>query len=201
MDRIYGAVRTRGNEVPKKKPEADDGIKRLSFDQFYAKHESEFAERDDVRQGLGTSMNALANMTSGTQSRFKLDPFSLRMYELRHWWLVRLLTAAGRENSPAAYFNLLEYWLLRMGAVPPEGVFVPPPGSPGRPRSENTEAIYQKWVTIGKPSPTSGVLAIAFYRDKYSKAGAKERKKMRDACGQAVRRHLRSLSTTKSPSR
>src|SRR5262245_39565586 len=48
------------------------------------------------------------------------------MRELRHYWLVRLLRAAKKENSSEAFRDLLEGWLIRLGVEAPEGVFLPP---------------------------------------------------------------------------
>ena len=54
----------------------------------------------------------------------KAAPGYRLMKELKQYWLVRLLRAAIKENSPQAYSELLEGWLIRLGVEPPKGVLL-----------------------------------------------------------------------------
>jgi hypothetical protein len=175
--------------MPGRKP------KQLSFDEFLAKHESEFAEADDYIE-IDSSLPAPTSpIEVYSAASLKPTPFSRRMNELRQWWLVRLLTAAGRENSPEAYRELLEHWLSRMGARPPKGVFIPLPRSPGRPRSGHTEEVYWRWVLIGKPSLFERKLAHSIFGAAFTRADGDGRKKMVDRCRRAVERHQQRLKS------
>jgi hypothetical protein len=109
----------------------------LTHDEFMRKHESELLESDkDSVTGGTISLGALMKGKDlpGPSETLPL-PISALLVQLHRWWLVRLLGAAARENSPEAYGSLLGYWLHKMGVDPPAGVFLRAPGKPGRPRS------------------------------------------------------------------
>jgi hypothetical protein len=99
--------------MPEQKP------KQLSFDEFMAKH-----ARVSSRRLMTSSRWTRHDQSPPRQWTLVLRPrsnrrsFSRRMDELRQWWLVRLLTAAGKENSPKAYRELFEYWLSRQAIGP-----------------------------------------------------------------------------------
>jgi hypothetical protein len=61
------------------------------------------------------------------------------MSELKKYWLVRLLKAAKKENSPEAYRELLEGWLIRLGVEPPQGVFLLSRRRRGAPRKASID--------------------------------------------------------------
>src|ERR1039458_5292985 len=107
----------------------------LTHDEFMRKHESELLESDkDSVTGGTISLGALMKGKDlpGPSETLPL-PISALLVQLHRWWLVRLLGAAARENSPEAYGSLLGYWLHKMGVDPPAGVFLRAPGKPGRP--------------------------------------------------------------------
>ena len=104
--------------------------------------------------------NSIAQMLSTPSLQAPLPPL---MRELKRHPFFHLLGAAARENCPEAYNLLLYLWLVRMGIRPPEGVFVDPPGKPGRPRDRRTSIIYDKWIEIGGPPLGRQKLAHAVY--------------------------------------
>ena len=162
----------------------------LTHDEFMRKHESELLESDkDSVTGGTISLGALMKGKDlpGPSETLPL-PISALLVQLHRWWLVRLLGAAARENSPEAYGSLLGYWLHKMGVDPPAGVFLRAPGKPGRPRSAKTEAIFWTWIDLGKPSLSRRRLAHAVYRAEFTKADSAGRKKMIDRCRRAVER-------------
>ena len=106
--------------------------------------------------------------------------------ELKRYWLVRLLKAAKKENSPEAYRELLEGWLIRLGVEPPQGVFLLSRRRRGAPRKALTEQIYQIWLRNERPA--WGELAYNVYGADYTRADSKLRKRLRDRCARAVRR-------------
>ena len=153
----------------------EDAIE-LPAAKFMATHERELAESEEV-----ISIQLLATMIPKGQTplAWLVAPSPARdawlqakqaapgyrlMKELRQYWLVRLLKAAKQENSPEAYRQLLEGWLIRLGVEAPEGVFLPPRRSPGAPRKESTEQIYRIWLESGRPEWSA--LAYHVYRSK-----------------------------------
>ena len=111
--------------------------------------------------------------------------------DLKDSWHVRMLEAAVRENSPEAFRDLLERWLIKIGIDVPSGVFIPLRGSPGRPREKKTEETFRAWIEMGQPN--LGHLAYTLFGSDYTQAGAKERKKMCERCRQAIKRHKRQM--------
>jgi hypothetical protein len=167
--------------------------------EFMAKHENELAESEEL-----VSAKLLATLSPGGQRSMawlvnpspardawlqakEADPGYRLMQTLKQYWLVRLLRAAKKENSPEAYRELLEDWLIRLGVEPPEGVFLPARRPRGAPRKESTEQIYRIWLQNGQPEWSA--LAYAVYRTEYTKSDTKQRKKLRDRCCRAVRRY------------
>jgi hypothetical protein len=163
---------------------AEGRDKTLTHDEFMRKHERELLESDDDSVGgRAISLRALMKGTGlpSPSEALKL-PISALLAQLQRWWLVRLLRAAARENSPDAYLSLLGYWLHKMGVDPPVGVFIPAPGKPGRPRSARTEAVFLTWIDLGKPALSRRKLAHAMYKGEFTKASPAEQKKMIDRC-------------------
>jgi len=172
------------------------GSVELPAAEFMVRHERELEESEQL-----ISMNLLHSMFPqgqislawlGTpsptrdawlQAREAAPGYRL-MRELRRYWLVRLLKAAKKENSPEAYRELLEGWLIRLGVEPPEGIFLPSRRSRGAPRKESTEQIYRIWLENGRPEWSA--LAYEVYRVDYTRADTRQRKKLRDRCRRAV---------------
>jgi hypothetical protein len=86
-----------------------------SISEFMAKHEDEFAESDEVRRAkllydlfpggsipIGWVMKPSPERDAWMHAR-ATSPDYLLINRLKRWWLVRLLGAAKRENSPEAY--------------------------------------------------------------------------------------------------
>lgn len=175
-----------------------NGKIELPAAEFMAKHTQELAESEqEVSQKLFASIFpeghiSLASLTTPYpkldmwfQARQALPGFRV-MSELKKYWLVRLLQAATRENSPEAYRELLEGWLIRLGVEPPQGVFLPTRRGRGAPRKASTEQIYQIWLQNERPA--WGELAYHVYGADYTRADSKLRKTLRDRCVRAVRR-------------
>jgi hypothetical protein len=121
------------------------------------------------------------------------------MVALKNDPFFRLLSAAKRENCPEAFGTNLYLWLCRMGLTPPAGVFMEPPGAPGRPRDPRTAQIYDKWIEIGEPPLGRQKLAHAVYGVQFTKANSAERKTMVDRCRRSVKRRLAQLQIRPNP--
>ena len=67
------------------------------------------------------------------------------MREWQGYWLVKLLKVAKKENSPGAFRELLEGWLIRLGVEAPEGIVVGSKGPRVAPRKATTQEIYRLW--------------------------------------------------------
>jgi hypothetical protein len=130
-------------------------------------------------------MKPSAERDSWLKAREALPGVRLRK-ELRDYWVVRLLRAANEENSPEAYRELLEGWLIQLSVEPPEGVFAPVRKKRGAPPKKSTEHICRVWLEHGRP--TWRVLAYLVYGADYTSANGDQRKKLRDRCRQAVAR-------------
>jgi hypothetical protein len=159
--------------------------KERSYEEFMAEHESEMDFLFAYNAGPHTLTSALT-----APLRPPLPPV---MVELKNHPFFRLLSAAKRENCPEAFGTNLYLWLCRMGITPPGGVFVEPPGAPGRPRDQRTAQIHDKWIELGEPSLGCQKLAHAVYGVQCTKANSAERKKMVDRCRRAVERRLAQL--------
>jgi hypothetical protein len=175
-----------------------NGKVELPAAEFMAKHAPELAESEQkVSMKLFASMFpegqiSLASLTTPNpkldawlQAREGLPGYRL-MSELKRYWLVPLLKIATKENSPEAYRELLEGWLIRLGVEPPPGVFLISRRGRGAPRKASTEQIYQIWFQ--NQQPAWGELAYDVYGADYTRADSKLRKKLRDRCMRAVRR-------------
>jgi hypothetical protein len=179
-------------------------VKRLSFDEFRARHEAVFAEDEDLLLAKALSSGGNKRVSLASSSTFGPDYgpwFASQGYrltkELQTYWRVRLLAAAAKENSPEAFRDMLESWLSKLRIEAPKGVFTPsrralgePVKRSGRPISSENEQIYSIWNRIGQPSPYSNALANAFYGPKFTIASGTDRRKMRDRCRNAVDRRL-----------
>jgi len=184
--------------IPRTKKVAAEGrAKPVSVQEFMAKHASELAEAEELKPSPPLTLSQIgAGSSPELRAWFKaqVTPASLLMDKLKQWWLFRLLAAAKTENCPQAYRELLEFFLARMKVSPPEGVLIPLPGDPGRPRSEVTSKIYRTWVLLGKPSLYTQKLSRQFYgSSEFAEADSGKKKKMVDQCRQAVRRHRKRI--------
>jgi len=157
-------------------------IQALSYDEFMSRHASEFAETT-----AGSAISA-THLMRGTAD----NPVSMP------GWIVNLLRAAALENCPSAYGSLVHFWLERIGAKPPAGVFIefPQRGTPGRPRSPVTEQTFLTWVSLGRPSVHKSNLARAVYGKQFSTAGSEQRKKLIDRCRRAIERRQTQLNAS-----
>src|SRR5690242_19956955 len=117
--------------MPRIKTTAAAGIRQLTAAEFMAKHQSELEENDELKVGPPPSISQMATLTEHDPElsawfHALTQTYTYRIIgELRQWWLVRLLGAAKKENSPEAYRELLEGFLIRLGVEAPEGVFIP----------------------------------------------------------------------------
>ncbi len=180
----------------------------LSAAEFMTKHASELAESEEIishkllasafPEGKITLQDLLRPspaIEAWERARAELPGYQLRR-QLKQYWLFRLLEAARKENSPDAYRELLEGWLIQMGVEPPEGVLTSPRRPRGAPRKESTEQIYRKWLTNGRPAWNQ--LAYDVYGADYTKADARQRKRFRDRCQRAVQRYDAAARRRKS---
>jgi hypothetical protein len=168
---------------------------QLSYQEFAVRHEIDLAE---ANTSLGCSAVNSAKTYSLAEA-VKLPPYSplpSPMQELKHTSFFRLLAAAGEENCPDALNFLLYLWLNRMGVRVPEGVFVEPRGTPGRPRS--TFGVYRTWLEIGQPPLRDTKLAVAIFGEAFKQVKPAERVKMIDRCRKAVKRHQQRLGQNAS---
>jgi hypothetical protein len=179
--------------------------KQLSVDEFRARHETEFAENEDL-----LLLQAISSMRSGPLTAplwsdpksaalhraWQESPGHRLMEELRSYWRLRLLAAAKEENSPQAYREILEEWLIKLDVEAPEGVFIPRRRSPGAPQKETTKQIYQTWLANNRPKPAA--LAVAVYGQAYY-GTTNHRKKLRQQCDKAVKRHEKQIATKSAP--
>jgi hypothetical protein len=166
-----------------KMPRKSKPLAGLSYDEFVAKYGTLYGQAPK-------NADQLIPLSVVNEPRPLPQPL-LRVSALRHSWFGRLLTAAAKENCPAAFRDLLDLWLMAMGVRPPEGVFVRVLGKPGAPRSEETGKIYSTWMMLGRPPLGSQKLARAVYGSELSKSDAKTRKRLVDKCRQAVLRSQR----------
>lgn len=178
----------------KPKTSAAKRIKRPTLDEFIAKHEKDFAEDDDYR--IYQIMTATSGGIKTLADVFKPQPWVAPSLspsataEFKQWWVIRMLRAAGVENSAEAAHWLLEYLFRKMTIRPPDGLFSPIAKPPGRPPLDKTAEIGNTWVLMGKPSVFTQKLAREIYGDQFSKAIPGEKKKMVDRCRKAVERYL-----------
>jgi hypothetical protein len=106
---------------------------QLAVNTFIARHEREYAESDEGRSArqldelfpggripLGWLMKPSPERDAWILAK-TTSPDHVLMNRVKGWWLVRLLRAAGRENSAEAYRELLEDLLFRLGSEAPEG--------------------------------------------------------------------------------
>jgi hypothetical protein len=171
--------------MPKSESKASRGRNESSPSEFMKRHEAEYSEVGFLmpRTPVGKAV-----LSDGVRMP-SAQPLPPLMQKLKSDTVFRLLREAKKENCPAAYNEILYLWLCRMGVRPPEGVFVEPPGKPGRPRNASTSIIYDKWIEMGKPSLGVQKLAHAIYGADFTRADSTQRKKLVDRCGRAVRRH------------
>ena len=179
--------------------ETKKGTVGLPAAEFMARHMRELEESEEVisMKLLGSvfpqGQTSLAWLVTPSPARDawlqarEAAPGYRLMRELRQYWLVRLLRAANKENSPKAYRELLEDWLIKLGVEPPEGVLLPSRRRRGAPRKESTEQIYRIWLQNGRPEWSA--LAYDVFRVDYTSADTKQRKKLRDRCCRAVKRY------------
>jgi len=167
-------------------------IKRPTLDEFVAKHENDFAEDDDyrARAAAGNKLTLADAFKPLPWVKPSLSPSA--MEELKQWWIIRMLKAAGMENNAEAAHWLLEYFFRKMTIRPPDGLFSPIANPPGRPPLDKTAEIANTWVLMGKPSIYTQRLAREIYGDQFSRAIPGEKKKMVDLCRKAVERHFGS---------
>jgi len=159
---------------------------QLAYQEFAVKHESELAEAGDIIGWFAGN----SNHTYTLGQIFKLaprPPLPAVMQEFKRTSFFRLLATAGRENCPDAISLLLHCWMRRMGVRMPDGVFVEPCGTPGRPRS--TSGVYNTWIELGQPPLSGTKLAVARFGEAFKQAKAADRARMIDRCRKAVRRH------------
>jgi hypothetical protein len=174
--------------MPQSESKASRG-RNTSCSDFMKRHEAEYS---DVGFLMPPVRKVMLSDGLRMPSAWPLPPL---MQELKSNSVFRLLRDAKKENSPAAYSDILYLWLCRMGVRPPEGVFVEPPGKRGRPRNASTSIIYEKWIEIGKPSIGVQKLAYAIYGADFTRADSTQRKKLVDRCGRAVRRHRATIES------
>jgi hypothetical protein len=116
---------------------------------------------------------------------------------------VRQLQAA--RDDPETYKTILRSWLSILDAAPPDGVLIPPRGTPGRPRKQQTDAIVATWKALHpRPFLSTQHLARAVYGDAFVMADSREKNRLVNLCRLAVERRIprdeipRPLRLTKS---
>lgn len=125
-------------------------------------------------------------------SGWDVRPATNPVEELARSVEIRLLRQAAADKDLEGCKVLLLNLLRDLGVDLPNGVLSkwPKLGKPGRPLSPETARIYELWVEIGEPSPSSSDLAKAFFGMTYTDANGRERRRMRDACRRAVERAM-----------
>ena len=178
--------------------------KRMSEEDFFRKYSREMwgdVEPAEFNQRMSGSSKSIAHLTDPRLvSRilppflsFPLFPVQVGRPQQKTWWLLRMLKAASRENSPQAYQGMLEFWLTRIGAPVPLGVFKPLPSS-GRPVKGESIAAHREWISAGKPPLDGGEfcdqVAMKLYPVEFarSKPRSKKRNYLRQRVRQAIRR-------------
>jgi len=148
----------------------------LPFYEFVTKHEGELLEidvaapdRSSAAFRMGARLEKPATMPA---------------------WLVGILKAAAREDCPTAFASFLQAWLEEIGAKPSENMLIELRirGTRGRPRSTDTERIYAKWISIGRPSIHKNTLARAVYGKTFNTGDTVSRKHKVDRCRRTIER-------------
>src|SRR5262252_2278661 len=166
--------------------------KQISYDEFWERHERGWGKELDflIPPLRGMQRTTLAEGLSAPIQKRVLPPL---MEQLRKHPLIDVLRAASQENCPEAFYNLVLLWFVSLDVRPPVSVLVPPKGTPGRPKQEQTVRIYNIWNELGRPPLSKKKLAFAVYGQEFTKAGSAERKRMVDRCRRAVERHNAQL--------
>jgi hypothetical protein len=173
---------------------ASNRREQLSYKEFAVRHESELAEAEAI---IGWPAASSSNSSlAGVLKLLRRPPLPQLMQELKGTSFFGLLAAAGQENCPDALNFLLYAWLRRMGVRIPDGVFIEPRGTPGRPRS--TGGVYKTWTKIGQPPLGGTKLAAAIFGEAFKQATAADRAKMIDRCRKAITRHQERLGQNAS---
>jgi hypothetical protein len=122
-------------------------------------------------------------------------PVDTLIGELRRWQPVRILRLLGnRPNEVEACKSLVRYILDRLGTELPPGVLADSKGKPGRPPSEKTFEIYERWLQLGQPKLNGPKLARAYVgQQTYRDAGKHGQKRYIDQCRAAVVRVRKKL--------
>ena len=127
--------------------------KPLSSSSFLAKH-ADLVERLFGIQDRKSS-SVLKKLAGG-----ELPPksrFTVAVDQLEEAGFSRILKAAEQDNSPEAFKRTLAILLSLMDVRPPEGVFTPTRGRPGRRPEEHTLAILTRWEKLGRPPTRNNV--------------------------------------------
>ena len=166
---------------------AAPGGREVSLEQFAEEHAEEFAA---FHEFLGWSSHDSSKKTTLAAAwRRPAPPLPDWATEFKRSPFVVLLSAAGRENCPEAFTDLLYFCLRRLGVKIPARVFVEPPGVRGRPRT--TEDVPKTWIELGKPPLSGTKLANAVFGEAFKKADRAERARMIDRCRKSVERYQR----------
>ena len=159
----------------------------VSFDQFAEEHADEIAA---FYAFLGWTSHDHSKPTTLAAGLRRSDPPLPRWAsEFKRSPFITLLSAAGRENCPDAFNDVLYFGLRRIGVKIPARVFVDTPGVPGRPHT--TVGIYKTWIELGKPPLGGTKLASAVFGEDFKKADRLERTRMIDRCRKTIKRNER----------
>jgi hypothetical protein len=123
-------------------------LKRLPSKTFFERHV-------DLGDALFYTPADLEQRRSGAQMIGGLrrpSDFQVAVLELQQTAFGRILQAAAQENSPEAFKELLETFLVLMKVSPPEGVFARSRRKSGRSTEEHTLKIWAAWEAAGRPS-------------------------------------------------
>jgi len=106
---------------------------------------------------------------------------SVPWVRLEESWLIATLRIAAEAGHQKVFRTLLLDLMTRVNVEVPPGIVKPPPKRPrGRPISQPRKDILSLWRQLGEPSPSTNDLAREVYGTEFTKADARERRKMRD---------------------
>jgi hypothetical protein len=162
-------------------------LPKISFAEFAERHSTEVEQVFKLLFSTPshTTMNNLTAALLGPRR----TPLPSGMQAFQSTPYFRLLSAAGSENCPEAFFDILFFGLRRMGVRIPNGILCRPRGRPGRPRS--ADSVFRTWLELGKPGLNKTKLAHAVYGTVFKNASSADQKRLIDRRRKAVSSRLK----------
>ena len=157
------------NKKPKKSPTALSMTEFLG--QFWDDVEKAFALEERLGKPAAGSLSQLFDERFLDQVFFGGDYSPELWNTVRDWWPFCVLRLASEKGDAEGYKRLLDFFLWKLKAPAPEGVFTPFRWPRGRPRE--TAAVHAEWIAKERPQLTWQVkedLARACYPAEFRKA-------------------------------